>query len=78
MNGSASIVIIVIGLIMLYLGITGKLDCLLDAWNTCRQAQAGGAVPTGLTDSPLPTVPNNPIQVYQKIISPTFPQQTEI
>ena len=75
MNGSASIIIIVIGLILLYLGITGKLDCMLDAWNTCRkQAEA----PTGTTTTPtnnLPTIPTNPKDVYREIIKPpkTFP-----
>lgn len=73
MNGSASIVIIIIGLLLLYAGITGKLDCVIDAWNTCQKQGASGGTttqpaslnPAVLNDSKLPTT-------YQDLLLPTF------
>lgn len=64
--GTGAIIVVVLGLLLLYGGVTGKLDCFLQALESCRAAQAAqtNALGAGATTAPT-TMP-------QILTPPTF------
>ena len=52
MNGINGVLIIGIGLFLLYLGFTGKLDCIISVFKTCASADSSQDGAREGTDTP--------------------------